>query len=299
MVGLVLGSLGFLGLAAWVLGDARFGEGGVATLQGRREQGQAPRVFRAPRLGAGDLSAVSGPVELVQSVLRDTLQSIVLGQLGPPGDEMLRQRIEESLELRGFGDPAVRSRAAEMISRALPRSARGAAAASVSLSPTQRRAIESVASQLAVRLVSTSENQAAKTANSTESLRAPIPEGFERIAWKTIGGFAHSPGAELPGDVRALGGRHVALVGYMLPVGTTVGADRFLLVESLWGCCFGAVPELNQVVEVVVEGAGGMDYVADPIVVLGTLEVGERYEEGVVVSLYRLLASGVIPIDQS
>jgi len=105
---------------------------------------------------------------------------------------------------------------------------------------------------------------------------------------KRLGSFPYEEGKPLPQSVRALGDQSVALVGYMLPVDAVREATQFVLVESLWGCCFGAVPQMNQLVDVQLASGTTTNYEEGPVLVAGTLEVGEQREEGAVISLYRL-----------
>jgi hypothetical protein len=64
---------------------------------------------------------------------------------------------------------------------------------------------------------------------------------------------------------------------------------EFLLVQSLWSCCYGEPPEMNEAVVVSVpaeiESHSGV-----PIRVVGTLSVGEKLEDGEVVGLFELQA---------
>ena len=64
---------------------------------------------------------------------------------------------------------------------------------------------------------------------------------------------------------------------------------EIILLESLWGCCFGGVPDVNQTIVVRLPPERAFDYTAAPVLVTGTLEVGEEREGKFVASLYRLV----------
>jgi hypothetical protein len=123
---------------------------------------------------------------------------------------------------------------------------------------------------------------------------APLkpPPGYEVVEWKTLGGFEYKEGMELPENVRALHGKKVALAGYMFTLDEIENIKHFLIVESLWSCCFGVPPNVNQVIEINIAGRRGVEYTSLPVMLTGTLEVGEKMEDGFVVSLYRLKLEG-------
>lgn len=94
-----------------------------------------------------------------------------------------------------------------------------------------------------------------------------------------------------PPEIRALGGQRVALDGFMQPLdfkGRQVTA--FVLSPLPPGCCFGAIPRMDEYLEAtVIEENGVPFYGARPIRVIGVLEVGEALDEyGYVTSIYRL-----------
>lgn len=135
----------------------------------------------------------------------------------------------------------------------------------------------------------------------TGTMRATVevkpPEGYAGITWKTIGGFEYTEGMKLPDDVKALHGKKVAIAGYMMALDEVENIREFLLVESLWSCCFGTPPTVNQVLVVRIEGKKGIDYTSGPIQIAGILDVGEKVEDGFVTSVYRLKADKVLPAE--
>ena len=94
---------------------------------------------------------------------------------------------------------------------------------------------------------------------------------------------------QVPEGVRALDQARVALTGFMLPVQMEGGrARKFILMRDVSTCCYGATPNMNDYVVVTMKDAGVKAVQDVPIVVVGTLHVGERYENGYLVSLYEL-----------
>jgi hypothetical protein len=118
---------------------------------------------------------------------------------------------------------------------------------------------------------------------------------YQPVSFETLSAFDYSYDStpqDIPDTVRDLGGHKVALRGFMLPLDVNEqGVGRFLLNSNYDMCQFG-VPagSPNQWVEVRMTGAQRVPYVHTPVVVLGTLDVGEVRNQGRLVSLYRLVA---------
>jgi hypothetical protein len=102
---------------------------------------------------------------------------------------------------------------------------------------------------------------------------------------------------KLPDDVVKLNGTKVGLAGYMLTLDQVENIHEFLVVEAFWSCCFGTPPSMNGVVMVHIEAKKGVEYTSSPVLVLGTLEVGEQVEDGFVTSVYRIKATSVTAIE--
>lgn len=103
------------------------------------------------------------------------------------------------------------------------------------------------------------------------------------------------PPPELPAAVRALNGKRVAVEGFMSPLAFDAGGVKeFSLVQDPSLCCFGAVPEMNHWIHVVMPDKERTEFYSfDPVAVFGVLQVGEEYQDGYVVSLYRMVADRV------
>ena len=101
---------------------------------------------------------------------------------------------------------------------------------------------------------------------------------------------------EVPEDVTELDGEMIAIEGFMNPLAfDREGVSQFALVNDPLNCCFGATPNMNHWIDVTLpEGERTAFYSLDPVAVYGKLEVGEAYEDGFVVSLFRMRADHVI-----
>ena len=101
---------------------------------------------------------------------------------------------------------------------------------------------------------------------------------------------------ELPEDILELDGTLVAIEGFMNPLAfDREGVSQFALVNDPLNCCFGATPQPNHWIDVTLkEGERTAFYSLDPVAVYGHLEVGELFEDGFLVSLFRMRADYVV-----
>lgn len=109
-----------------------------------------------------------------------------------------------------------------------------------------------------------------------------------------------TPKEQIPAPVKALSGRKVAVQGFMVPVKIEKGATKeFLLVKDQSLCCFGRMPKMNEWVSVKMSGGRSTKFIGDqPVTVFGTIAVGEEYEKGEVLSIFRMDAEDVAgPLD--
>jgi hypothetical protein len=205
----------------------------------------------------------------------------------------LVEQLREALALEGWGDVRRRHAAAKAAVATLLQKAEGATPTDEdAMTDLQRRAIAQTAAEQAKAL------QRRLTADAAPPL-TELPSGHRPVRWSTLTGFAFTPGMTLPDEVTSLQGEKVALDGYMLVLERD--DDRriraFLLLESLWGCCFARTPKIHEGVEVRLTTDRGVVGSEGPIQVLGVIDVGERREEGEVTSVYRLQATAVQPLD--
>ena len=118
----------------------------------------------------------------------------------------------------------------------------------------------------------------------------PIPLDFDILgAWD----FDETRDDPFPELVMALQGKKVLMRGFMLPDVDFEHITKFHLVRSLWGCCFGAPPRMNELIRVTTPDEEGMDYDYNPLEVVGTLEIVFEMEDGILEDLYRLRAESI------
>jgi hypothetical protein len=101
---------------------------------------------------------------------------------------------------------------------------------------------------------------------------------------------------ELPADLRALDGKQISIVGYMIPGEIQRGDVRdFMLVRDLMGCCFGGTPMADEWLDVTMDEEAEAEYRPYlPMRVTGILTLGgDQDEAGFALGIFRLQASEV------
>jgi hypothetical protein len=128
---------------------------------------------------------------------------------------------------------------------------------------------------------------------------APIKTDFHTLAgWHVPDAlFKAKQGHVLrfvPGGIRRLDGKRVAVTGFMLPTRIkNRQVTEFFLMRNQNTCCFGIPPELNEVVEVQKTAHPTKVLMDTPITVVGKLHVRERWEGVFLCSIYQLEAETV------
>ncbi len=262
---------------------------GYFTCREPAESASAPergaRVFAAPRAAPG-----GGSAELEQNrreielILSGVLAGAARGDVGDEKRGQIQSELLQLLERRGSGRPETRANAAGMIVQQLFDRAKLASVTS-ELSARQREAIPAMASELTRQLLML----AVGASPGADALPVSLPEGYTKLDWKQLGGFPYQEGGALPAEIRALNGQRAGVAGFILTLGESEGMREFILLESLWGCCFGGVPDVNQTIMVRLPPERAFDYTAAPVLVTGTLEVGEERQGQFVASLYRIV----------
>jgi hypothetical protein len=92
----------------------------------------------------------------------------------------------------------------------------------------------------------------------------------------------------MPKRVKELTGKKVLMTGFMLPIDEVQNIKEFLLVQSLWSCCYGSPPDIHGIVRVVRPKGKTTDYFFDPIKVIGTFKVEATVMDGYCVDIYQL-----------
>lgn len=129
---------------------------------------------------------------------------------------------------------------------------------------------------------------------------------YRTVSFAQLSGFDYAPDSgapaavaprppDLPDDVTRLNGQRVAVRGFMMPLDFDgEGVTRFILNGSYDMCLFGApVAAPHQWIAVQMTRQRRTAVVHLPIVVFGTLSVGEERRDGRVLSLYRVQADAI------
>jgi hypothetical protein len=249
-----------------------------------RAQRSGGKVFAAPRAEGASGAGAPGSVAVEQK-LSELLAGVATGQVGEEQRASAQRELMSLLEQASIGDAPNRARASGMVVQQLFDQAKQQQPTDT-LSGRQRQAIRAVAKELTRQLLAMA--VPGGVALGADSIVTELPAGYERINWKQIGGFPYREGVALPVEVTDLNKRDVGVAGFMLTLGDTDDIREFILVESLWGCCFGTVPDVNQSIVVRMKGDARVEYTSAPILVTGAFEVGEDRQGGYVASLYRV-----------
>ncbi|MBX3247476.1 MAG: hypothetical protein KF901_09865 [Myxococcales bacterium] len=110
------------------------------------------------------------------------------------------------------------------------------------------------------------------------------PGDWTNASWPVISGFQYEEGMELPAAVQALDGKDAKAWGYLL----YLEGDQYLLVQSLWSCCFGQPPDLHEAIVIRANPNVAARFESRGVKVYGRFEASEMREDGYVTSLYRL-----------
>jgi hypothetical protein len=228
----------------------------------------------------------------VEVAIGELIGGVALGQIDETGRAQAQRSLVTLLETWRWGSDQNRVTGAAVVVQQIFDRAK-IENRSVELSVRQVQAIQGVAKELARELLLLAVGASA----GADGINASLPAGHERITWNQLGSFPYSEGAALPAEVSALNGHAVGIFGFMLTLNSSEHLSEFVLVESLWGCCFGTVPEVNQTIIVRVDPRTTAQYSAAPLLVTGRLEVGEEREGGFVTSVYRIVDAQVSPAE--
>ena len=120
-------------------------------------------------------------------------------------------------------------------------------------------------------------------------------KGIDRVlTFEEISAWPYEDGVKgMPEPVKKLDGLKVMMTGFMLPIDEVENIKQFLLVQSLWSCCYGQPPDINGLVRVVMQGGKTVQYQYDPIKVIGTFAIKPTYDDDYCVDIYTLKAESV------
>jgi hypothetical protein len=120
--------------------------------------------------------------------------------------------------------------------------------------------------------------------------KKPAAGGILAMSIKQLGNFEFDPvvDADVPADVKLLEGAHIKITGFMIPLTQAVKVDKFALVPTLAGCCFGAPPGVQHVVTCITPQDRATDYVLDEIEVEGIIHIRVQREDNYTSSIFEL-----------
>jgi hypothetical protein len=166
------------------------------------------------------------------------------------------------------------------------------------------------AAEKAIESVSTAEVKAPPdpAPDPTGPVKAPPEESKPIVlSFATLASYRYAlPPRQIPGEnapppqkgqipdrIRALSGKKITIEGYMIPMDFEGGKiQKFVLSRSMIGCCFADSLRINELIKVAPADGKAVDY-CDVARVTGTLEVGEEFEDGFLVCLYRMKADQI------
>jgi hypothetical protein len=116
--------------------------------------------------------------------------------------------------------------------------------------------------------------------------------GSTLLEWDTLLAFQYQPATglkNLPETLRALEGKRVTLVGFLMPLYEFTDIRQFALVGSHWSCCFGRPAGLNGTFNVTLAAdQKSLENTLEPLRVVGTFRAKEVRESGYLLSIFSL-----------
>ena len=123
-----------------------------------------------------------------------------------------------------------------------------------------------------------------------DEIKAGKVTGLDKILpFDEIDSWPYEDGLKgMPKRIKELSGKKVLMTGFMLPIDEVQNIKEFLLVKSLWSCCYGTPPDIHGIVRVVMPKGKTTDYFFDPLKVIGTFKVEATVMDGYCVDIYQL-----------
>ena len=117
----------------------------------------------------------------------------------------------------------------------------------------------------------------------------PSDSKYTRLQFDTLKSWTYIEGkTPIPDFIKKLDGQNIEMVGFMMPLSEVKNITEFILVPSLWGCCYGQPPAVNHIVVCKMPPGQTTKFFNDVIRVRGKFNVGETKQDGYTVSLYVL-----------
>ncbi len=128
-----------------------------------------------------------------------------------------------------------------------------------------------------------------------KQLKAGKVKGIDKLlVFEEISSWPYEEALQgLPKKLKKLDKTKVMMIGFMLPIDEVENIREFLLVQSLWSCCYGQPPDINGTVRVVMKGKKRLDYQYEPVMVTGEFRIEATLEEGFCVDIYQIYADQV------
>lgn len=123
-----------------------------------------------------------------------------------------------------------------------------------------------------------------------EEIKAGKISGLDKILpFDELDSWPYEDGLKgMPKRLKELSGKKVLMTGFMLPIDEVQNIKEFLLVKSLWSCCYGQPPDIHGIVRVVMPKGKTTDYFFDPLKIVGTFKVEATVMDGYCVDIYQL-----------
>lgn len=123
-----------------------------------------------------------------------------------------------------------------------------------------------------------------------DEIKAGKITGLDKILpFDEIDSWPYEDGLKgMPKRVKELSGKKVLMTGFMLPIDEVQNIKEFLLVKSLWSCCYGQPPDIHGIVRVVMPKGKTTDYFFDPLKITGTFKVEATVMDGYCVDIFQL-----------
>ena len=123
-----------------------------------------------------------------------------------------------------------------------------------------------------------------------EQIKAGKITGLDKfLPFDELSSWPYEDGLKgMPKRVKDLSGKKVLMTGFMLPIDEVQNIKEFLLVQSLWSCCYGSPPDIHGIVRVVMPKGKTTDYFFDPLKIIGTFKVEATVMDGYCVDIYQL-----------
>jgi hypothetical protein len=116
--------------------------------------------------------------------------------------------------------------------------------------------------------------------------------GTVGVEWELLGAYTYTSQrglTDLPADLRALDGKRVTLIGFMMPLYEFDDMTQFALVGSHWSCCFGRMPKISELLNVTLAaGRTPLKNTLEPLRVVGTFRAKEVKESGFILSIFSI-----------